>query len=77
MNEAAKLLRLSSVAKKNSNTLYKLSIRCHVTPASRGFQGIKKICNEQAYIHVSSEPRNGEANAAVVKVLSEVCWDSK
>ena len=72
MNEAAKLLRISSVAQKNSNTLYNLSIRCHVTPASRGFQGIKKISNEQVYIHVSSEPREGKANATVAKVLSEV-----
>jgi uncharacterized protein YggU (UPF0235/DUF167 family) len=72
MNEAAKLLRITSVAQKNSNKLYKLSIRCHVTPASRSFQGIKKICNEQVYIHVGSEPRKGEANAAVAKVLSEV-----
>jgi uncharacterized protein len=72
MNEAAKLLRLTPAAQKNSNTLYNLSIRCHVTPASRGFQGIKKISNEQVCIHVSSEPREGKANAAVAKVLSEV-----
>lgn len=72
MNEAPKLLRLSSVAQKKSNALYNLSVRCHVTPASRGFQGIKKICNEQVYIYVGSEPRKGEANAAVVRILSEV-----
>lgn len=77
MNEVAKLLRLSSVAQKSPDTLYKLSIPCHVTPASRGFQGIKKICNEQVYIHVGSEPIKGEANAAVAKVLSEVRQDSK
>lgn len=76
MNEAPKLLRLSSVAHKNFESVYSLSIRCHVTPASRGFQGIKRICNEQVYIHVGSEPRKGEANAAVVKVLSEVRWYS-
>jgi uncharacterized protein YggU (UPF0235/DUF167 family) len=72
MNEAPKLLRLISIAHRNPNALYNLLIRCHVTPASRGFQGIKRICNEQAYIHVGSEPRKGEANAAVAKVLSEV-----
>ncbi|EEA22121.1 hypothetical protein TMatcc_008451 [Talaromyces marneffei ATCC 18224] len=72
MNETPKLLRLTSIARKNKNALYSLLIRCHVTPGSRGFQGVKKICDEQVYIHVASAPRKGEANAAVVKVLSEV-----
>ncbi|EED16170.1 DUF167 domain protein [Talaromyces stipitatus ATCC 10500] len=72
MNEVPKLLRLKSVVHKHSKTLYTLLIRCHVTPGSRGFQGIKQIHNEQVYVHVGSEPRKGEANTAVARVLSEV-----
>lgn len=73
MNEAPKLLRLTSASKARSPTLHNLLIRCHVTPSSRGFQGIKRISNEQVHVHVGSEPRKGEANAAVAKILAEVC----
>jgi uncharacterized protein len=50
-----------------------LYINCHVKPgASKSREGIASVGDESIEICVAAQAREGEANKAVLKVLSEV-----
>lgn len=65
----------SKTTKKSSSpqaggTIY---IHCHVKPgASKQREGVTSLTDEAVEICVAAQAKEGEANKAVVKVLSEV-----
>ena len=61
------------VAATKKNTFASLLLQCHVKPgASKVREGIVAINNDAIEICVSAQAREGEANKAVIMVLSEV-----
>lgn len=55
-----------------------LFIKCNVKPgASKSREGIASIGDDAVELCVSAQAREGEANKAVIKVLSEVPDHSK
>jgi hypothetical protein len=55
-----------------NGTLY---MHCNVKPgASKNREGIASVDDEAVGICVAAQAREGEANKAVIKVLSEVCF---
>ena len=67
---ASKATKKSSPQAGGAGTIY---IHCHVKPgASKQREGITCITDEAVEICVAAQAKEGEANKAVVKVLSEV-----
>ena len=65
---ASKATKKSSQA--GAGTVY---IHCHVKPgASKQREGVISVTDEAVEICVAAQAKEGEANKAVVKVLSEV-----
>lgn len=61
---------VAGTKKSPHGTLY---INCNVKPgASKSREGIARISDDAVEICVAAQAREGEANKAVVKVLSEV-----
>lgn len=61
---------VAATKKSAQNTLY---MRCNVKPgASKNREGIASVDDEAVDICVAAQAREGEANKAVIKVLSEV-----
>ncbi|KAH7362161.1 hypothetical protein B0T11DRAFT_81291 [Plectosphaerella cucumerina] len=73
MNQA---IRFVAGAKKSpTGTIY---LKCHVKPgAAKAREGVLAVGNEAIELCVSAQAREGEANKAVVKLLSEVLNISK
>lgn len=69
---ASTAIRFVSGTKKSPlGTLY---LQCHVKPgASRVRQGVAAVTDATVELCVSAQAKEGEANKAVVKLLSEVC----
>lgn len=69
---SARAIWYAAATKKSAqNTLY---MRCNVKPgASKNREGIASVDDEAIGICVAAQAREGEANKAVIKVLSEVC----
>lgn len=65
------VIRFVAGAKKSPHgTLY---LRCHVKPgAAKSREGILAVTDEAIELRVAAQAREGEANKAVVKLLSEV-----
>lgn len=60
----------SPQASQAGGTIY---IHCHVKPgASKQREGVTSLTDEAVEICVAAQAKEGEANKAVVKVLSEV-----
>lgn len=76
MSSKVPLLRLVRTATKyrnQSSPKYNLQISCHVKPnASSQREGIAAVGADQVEICVAAQPKDGEANAAVTKVIAEV-----
>ncbi|KAH6623489.1 hypothetical protein F5144DRAFT_363193 [Chaetomium tenue] len=61
---------VAATKKSAKNTLY---MHCNVKPgASKNREGVISVDDEAVQICVAAQAREGEANKAVVKVLSEV-----
>jgi hypothetical protein len=61
---------VAATKKSAKNTLY---LHCNVKPgASKNREGIASVGEEAVEICVAAQAREGEANKAVIKVLSEV-----
>lgn len=61
---------VAATKKSAQNTLY---MHCNVKPgASKNREGIASVDGEAVDICVAAQAREGEANKAVIKVLSEV-----
>ncbi|KAK4042945.1 hypothetical protein C8A01DRAFT_32888 [Parachaetomium inaequale] len=61
---------VAATKKSAKNTLY---MHCNVKPgASKDREGIASVDDEAVEICVAAQAREGEANKAVIKVLSEV-----
>jgi hypothetical protein len=77
MPKNAPLLRLIRIAPRSKTRVlsrYNLQIACHVKPnASSRREGIAAVSDDHVEVCVAALPKNGEANAAVTKVLAEVC----
>lgn len=66
---------VAGTKKAPSGTLY---MHCHVKPgASKNREGIASVGDEAVEVCVAAQAREGEANKAVIKVLSEVCIDTQ
>ncbi|KAK3321662.1 hypothetical protein B0H66DRAFT_531029 [Apodospora peruviana] len=62
-----------AATKKSSPRGGMLYIRCNVKPgASKAREGVLSVDDEAIEVCVSAQAREGEANKAVVKVLSEI-----
>ncbi|KAL1990214.1 hypothetical protein VTN49DRAFT_6053 [Thermomyces lanuginosus] len=73
MSAKPPLLQLIRAARAKGKESYKLHVSCHVKPnANARREGIIAVDDDQVEICVSAVPRDGEANAAVTKVLAEV-----
>jgi uncharacterized protein len=72
MNQA---IRFVAGAKKSpTGTIY---LKCHVKPgAAKAREGVLAVGDEAIELCVSAQAREGEANKAVVKLLSEACGQS-
>ena len=66
------------LAGTKKNPLATLQLTCHVKPgASRVREGILAVSDEAVELCVAAQAREGEANKAVVQLLSEVsCRDT-
>jgi hypothetical protein len=65
---------VAATKKSAKNTLY---MHCHVKPgASKTREGVLSVNDEAVELCVAAQAREGEANKAVIKVLSEVCISS-
>ena len=61
---------VAATKKSAKNTLY---MHCNVKPgASKNREGVASVDDEAVQICVAAQAREGEANKAVVEVLSEV-----
>lgn len=61
------------LAGTKKNPLGSLRLQCHVKPgASAAREGVLAVTNEAVELCVAAQAREGEANKAVVKLLSEV-----
>lgn len=70
MSTSRAIWYVAGTKKYPHGTLY---INCNVKPgASKAREGIASINNDSIEICVAAQAREGEANKAVVKVLSEV-----
>ncbi|KAL1839597.1 hypothetical protein VTJ49DRAFT_1340 [Mycothermus thermophilus] len=71
MSTAQRAFSFVAATKKSAkNTLY---LHCNVKPgASKNREGIASVGEEAVEICVAAQAREGEANKAVIKVLSEV-----
>ncbi|KAM0268542.1 hypothetical protein ACHAQH_009957 [Verticillium albo-atrum] len=71
MSSGPKALRYVAATKKSPfGTLY---LHCRVKPgAAKAREGITAITEEAIELCVAAQPREGEANKAVVQLLSEV-----
>ncbi|KAH8888588.1 DUF167-domain-containing protein [Thozetella sp. PMI_491] len=71
MNASTRALRYVAGTKKSPlGTLY---LQCHVKPgASRAREGVTGVTEDAVEICVAAQAREGEANKAVIQVLSEV-----
>ena len=69
---SARALWFMAATKKSAqNTLY---MQCNVKPgASKTREGVSSVDDEAVGICVAAQAREGEANNAVIRVLSEVC----
>jgi hypothetical protein len=68
---ATPVIRFLAGKKSPLGTLY---LTCHVKPgASKAREGIISVSDDVIELCVSARAREGEANQAVVKLLSEVC----
>ncbi|KAK4242846.1 hypothetical protein C8A03DRAFT_10930 [Achaetomium macrosporum] len=66
---ARALLYVAATKKSAKNTLY---MHCNVKPgASKNREGIASVHDEAVEICVAAQAREGEANKAVIKILSE------
>ena len=62
---------VAATKKSAQNTLY---MQCNVKPgASKTREGVSSVDDEAVGICVAAQAREGEANKAVIRVLSEVC----
>lgn len=62
------------VARTKKNPLGSVYLQCHVKPgASKTREGVTGLTDDAIEICVAAQAREGEANKAVVKVLSDVC----
>lgn len=62
---------VAATKKSAKNTLY---MHCNVKPgASKNREGVLSVNDEAVELCVAAQAREGEANKAVIKVLSEVC----
>lgn len=67
MNQAIRFV--AGAKRSSSGTIY---LRCHVKPgAARAREGVLAVNDEAIELCVSAQAREGEANKAVVKLLSE------
>lgn len=67
---AVRYVAAASSKKPALGTLY---LRCHVKPgAAKAREGVAALTPEAIELCVSAPPREGEANKAVVKLLSQV-----
>ena len=65
------------VAGTKKSPLGTLYLQCHVKPgASKVREGVTAVTDEVIELCVAAQAREGEANKAVVKVLSEVFFFS-
>lgn len=61
------------IAGSKKSALGNLHLRCHVRPgAAKSRQGVLAVTDEAVELCVAAQARDGEANRAVVKLLSEV-----
>lgn len=61
------------LAGTKKNPLGSLRLQCHVKPdASRAREGVLSVTDDVVELCVAAQAREGEANKAVVKLLSEV-----
>lgn len=61
------------LAGTKKNPLGSLHLQCHVKPgASRAREGVLSVSDSVIELCVAAQAREGEANKAVVKLLSEV-----
>lgn len=70
-SSTAAIRYVAATSKKSPfGTLY---LRCHVKPgAAKAREGVTGLTEDAVELCVSAPPREGEANKAVVKLLSEV-----
>ncbi|KAG7104178.1 UPF0235 protein C15orf40 like [Verticillium longisporum] len=71
MSSAQSALRYVAAAKTSSlGTLY---LHCYVKPgAAKAREGVTRLTEEAIEICVAAQPRQGEANKAVLRLLSEI-----
>ncbi|KAL1967171.1 hypothetical protein VTN77DRAFT_3462 [Rasamsonia byssochlamydoides] len=68
-----RLVRVATKSRGQNTPRYNLQISCHVKPnASSKREGIAAVGTDQVEICVAALPKDGEANAAVTKVIAEV-----
>ncbi|KAF9890967.1 hypothetical protein FE257_005224 [Aspergillus nanangensis] len=76
-----RLIQVATTKSRNSSSSggsilphrYHLQITCHVKPNTSGYRhGITAVDAEKVNVCVAAVPRNGEANAAVSRVIAQV-----
>ncbi|KAL2108558.1 hypothetical protein VUR80DRAFT_3642 [Thermomyces stellatus] len=73
---ASSAIRFLAGTKKNP--LASIQLQCHVKPgASREREGVLSVSDDVIELCVAAQAREGEANKAVVKLLSEVLQTPK
>lgn len=66
-------VRFIAATKKSSSALGHLQIQLHVKPgANKGREGVAHVTDTAIELCVAAQPRDGEANKAVIQVLSKV-----
>lgn len=64
---------LQYIAPSGKNKLPTIHLRCHVKPgAAKTREGVTSLTDDVVELCVAAAPREGEANKAVVAVLSKV-----
>ena len=73
MSAARAALHYAAATSKKSSAKNTLYLHCSVKPgASRAREGVASLDDEAVGICVAAQAREGEANRAVIQVLSEV-----
>lgn len=68
----ASLGAIRYVAATKKNTLASIYLKCHVKPgASKTREGVLAVMDDAVELCVAAQAREGEANRAVIKVLSD------
>lgn len=66
-------VRFIAAAKKSSSGLGYLQIQLRVKPgANKGREGVSHVTDTAVELCVAAQPKDGEANKAVIQVLSKV-----